>query len=79
MEFSAFLKWDAATWNLPDNKQENNEYFSDKPSLQSRYHSTTSRVSIFFRPLAASLLPFHLHKHGCYTTGNPAAHVSKQG
>ena len=56
MEFSAFLKWDAATWNLPDNKQENNEYFSAKPCLQSRYHSTTSRVSIFFRPLAASLL-----------------------
>ena len=57
MEFSAFLKWDAATWNLPDNKHENNEYFSAKPSLQSRYHLTTSGVSIFFRPLAASLLP----------------------
>ena len=49
--------WDVATWNLPDNKQENNEYFSAKPSLQSRYHFTTSRVSSFFRALAASFLP----------------------
>ena len=62
MEFSAFLKWDAATWNLPDNKQENNEYFSDKPSLQSLYHSTTSRVSIFFRASAASLLPLQQNR-----------------
>ena len=62
MEFSAFLKWDAATWNLPDNKHENNEYFSAKPSLQSRYHSTTSAVSIFFRPLAASLLPLQQNR-----------------
>ena len=65
MEFSAFLKWDAATWNLPDNKQENNKYFTGKLSLQSRYHetySTTSRVSIFFRPLAASLLPLQQNR-----------------
>ena len=47
-ELSAFFKSDAATWDVPNDQQENNKYFHNKPGLQSLYHFSVSCSCLFF-------------------------------